>query len=944
MGLTDGYVLGVEKIVDHGPDLARYNIALLSEGYTAGEMPKWEADAQMFVNILFGKPPFSDVDLQAAINVHRVDVVSNESGADNPVCEGPGDGSTAATYFDATFCGDGRIHRLLTVEELTVLMTQLAFVPFAHLTMVIVNTSIRGGSGGLVGVSSTDPDWVFMVVHELGHAAFGLADEYDSYRGCESGETDHDRYPASIEPDEPNVTVVANREFIKWGSLIDSSTSIPTTTNDDCTKCDDRDESPELDGTVGAFEGARYYHCDAYRPEFNCLMREQDEPFCAVCSGVIRDTLAPFAQPTTVTLQSATVALPDVEEGVTVPGAVTLAVDSWLDLSFWVADWPHRTDGGPEDFAGAPILDLPYGRTAESAGPGARTAYAWITYQATSPGDSLAGTVTVECNETGQSFTVPITANTVERRTVGVMLSLDKSSSMLEPASGGGSKGEALQDGAGIFVDIMLDDDGVGVNSFATDAYYGTSLAVAGGVFGPGRSDVREYIREDYEPVPAGDPAGLTSIGDAIEESDARLAGSFDEFAMVVFTDGMETAPKYISEVAGLISSNPRIFAVGLGTPENLDPAVLATLCSGSGGELLLTGGDEGDTFMLLAKYFLNILAGVTNTEIVRDPEGYLAPGAAPIRIDFELNETDTSADVVLVTPVPSAARFALETPARDVILPTTVVPGTTHVRGARNAYYRVSLPALVNGQPARDGTWYALLSLDMDDWTAGDNAPLLYWYLQHHPSAAINGLHYSLHVQARSNLKLVATCLQDSYEPGAELRVRGILTEYGLPIDGRATVRADLTRPDGTAATLPMPEIQAGVFETLEIAHQTGVYQFRVLASGVTLRNTAFTREQLVTGFTYHGGDNPPAPGQDTYDKQNWCQLLKCLIDALTPEACDRLGIDCDRLRRCVRQLCSDDRLTTSTAPANIDPSDIDPADLELIRTLAAKLGMKPD
>ena len=104
---------------------------------------------------------------------------------------------------------------------------------------------------------------------------------------------------------------------------------------------------------------------------------------------------------------------------------------------------------------------------------------------------------------------MPITANTVERVTVGVMLSLDKSASMLELAISGDTKGDALQDAAGVFVDVIPDDDGVGVNTFATDAYSGTDVAVAGdGVFGNGRNEAREVIRE-YEP----DPGGLTSIG-----------------------------------------------------------------------------------------------------------------------------------------------------------------------------------------------------------------------------------------------------------------------------------------------------------------------------------------------------------------------------------------------------------------------------------------------
>ena len=150
------------------------------------------------------------------------------------------------------------------------------------------------------------------------------------------------------------------------------------------------------------------------------------------------------------------------------------------------------------------------------------------------------------------------------------------------------------------------------------------------------------------------------------------------------------------------------------------------------------------------------------------------------------------------------------------------------------------------------------------------------------------------------------------------------------------------MTRPDGTAATLQMPEIEPGVFETIETAHQTGVYHFQVLASGQTLRDYDFTREQLVTGFTYHGGDNPTVPGnggQGHVDKDDWCRLLECLIGALTPAACERLCIDRDRLRRCLRQWCKGDRITTSTAPA-----DIDPADIELIRTVAVQLGLITD
>jgi hypothetical protein len=41
--------------------------------------------------------------------------------------------------------------------------------------------------GGSVAVSSTHPSASEIVTHEIGHTAFGLADEYDYYAGSGSG-------------------------------------------------------------------------------------------------------------------------------------------------------------------------------------------------------------------------------------------------------------------------------------------------------------------------------------------------------------------------------------------------------------------------------------------------------------------------------------------------------------------------------------------------------------------------------------------------------------------------------------------------------------------------------------------------------------------------------------------------------------------------------------
>jgi IgA Peptidase M64/IPT/TIG domain len=292
MTTADGTVIGTTQIVNNGPVTQRWNLVIVSEGYRASEMGQFATDAQNFANTLFATAPFDT--LSKGINVHRVDVSSTDSGADDPTTCSGGTGATVATYFDASFCNNG-IRRLLEVNDATVLNVVNAQVPQWNVIIVIVNSSIYGGSGGQVAVLSTAPNAQEIAIHEMGHTAFSLADEYEYYAGC-GIDTDRDHHPTA-EPSFPNVTIDSNRTSIKWGSLIQSTTAVPTTSNADCTQCDPQ-ASPVPAGTVGAFEGAHYYHCGAYRPEFNCRMRVLGNPFCAVCLRKIRTTLAPFLAPT----------------------------------------------------------------------------------------------------------------------------------------------------------------------------------------------------------------------------------------------------------------------------------------------------------------------------------------------------------------------------------------------------------------------------------------------------------------------------------------------------------------------------------------------------------------------------------------------------------------------------------------------------------------------
>jgi len=261
----------------------------MGDGYQASELPIFHSDADAFVARFLSTDPFGE--LKRGINVFRVDVQSTDSGARDPVACG-GTGAMPRTFFDASYCNQN-IQRLLTVNVNTALSTASAQVPQVRMTMVIVNSLVYGGSGGAVAVFSRDPQAPEIAIHEMGHTAFHFADEYESFSGCSSGEVGHERY-AGNEPVEPNVTADISRAKLKWGNLVGAATGLPTTATPNCAFCDPLVTSPVPAGTIGAFEGARYFHCGAFRPEFNCRMRVLGQPFCGVCQDVIRRSLAPF--------------------------------------------------------------------------------------------------------------------------------------------------------------------------------------------------------------------------------------------------------------------------------------------------------------------------------------------------------------------------------------------------------------------------------------------------------------------------------------------------------------------------------------------------------------------------------------------------------------------------------------------------------------------------
>lgn len=523
----------------------------------------------------------------------------------------------------------------------------------------------------------------------------------------------------------------------------------------------------------------------------------------------------------------------------------------------------------------------------------------WISFAGTTAGSSNNGQVTIHCPETGQDWVIDIIAQTIANPIAAGMLVLDRSGSMAwDSGIPGMSRLEVLKWAAPFYVNLMDDDDGIGIVTFDHDAYPGMAVTSAGPpVFGAGRAAALTAIAGHDE------DGGGTAIGDGLElgHNTINPVGGYDHKSIVVFTDGHETATKTISEVAGLL--NERVFAIGLGRADQLDVGTLDDLTSGTGGYLLMTGDLGVDDLFRVNKYFLQVLAGVTNSEIVIDPEAAIAPGQEH-RIPFQLNEADYRADVVLMSPAPWAIEFALETPDGKVItdVDAATIAGTDFIDASGVNFYRITLPMFLDGKPRHGGTWHVLLRVD-----DGNFKEYLGTVSRSENSALRSGVPYNLSVYARSTVSLHATTTQNSHEPGAKVWLRARLSQYELPVTGGAQVRVEVGRPVGGQVVVSLGQTEPGLYEGSFVASDAGVYQLRFLATGTSLAGFPYTREALRSASVTPGGDRPPVVPSDEDDPwEQICEIAECLLgsDRLR-EVLAEFGIDEKTLLDCLGRLC---------------------------------------
>jgi hypothetical protein len=245
---------------------AAVDLLFLGDGFTEDQLAEYEETAHNYYNAFIALHYYNV--FGARFNAWTQRVRSTEEGIDDP-----DNGVMKDTAFDFGMGeGDGRRCVFFKTNEGLELARRLGTEAHADVVIIIANTTEYGGcaTSGVFSVTR-DASAPEIISHELGHALFGLADEYD-YGGTP---------PCAHDSDAPNVTNHGTRDTVPWSDIV-TATEFPT---------------PAGSAGVGAFEGAGYCPMGMYRPEDNCLMRALGVPFCAVCAREVNRYFENFGEP-----------------------------------------------------------------------------------------------------------------------------------------------------------------------------------------------------------------------------------------------------------------------------------------------------------------------------------------------------------------------------------------------------------------------------------------------------------------------------------------------------------------------------------------------------------------------------------------------------------------------------------------------------------------------
>lgn len=252
----------VDSIVNEPDRAAAYDIVFVSEGYTAGELKRYRERVESLIEGLTKDANGIVAPRIDSFNFHTVDIASpagarltNSDRTDSALggCFSKDDPKLSDDFF-------------LRADRRLASLAAIAHVESADAIVVVMDTGTPARANASLGQDSTIAPAIIhlgrehgsrILTHELGHALFGLGDEYADSERC------YDPYlPVFSTLSDPligiaNLTLDASGA--KWAGLVD-----------------------------GAREGGFRHGACVYHPTNGCRMRSSEaDAFCPVCAAAI---------------------------------------------------------------------------------------------------------------------------------------------------------------------------------------------------------------------------------------------------------------------------------------------------------------------------------------------------------------------------------------------------------------------------------------------------------------------------------------------------------------------------------------------------------------------------------------------------------------------------------------------------------------------------------
>jgi hypothetical protein len=297
------------NIMENGPAEKKLDIVVLGDGYTGEEMDKFHKDSKRLISALFNLEPFKS--RKSDFNIRAVGTPSPVSGVSRPHA-----GIFKRTPLSVQYSSFDWERYALTFDNRRVRDIASA-VPY-EFTIILINERQYGGGGiyNLYATLSVDNEFSdYILLHSLGLHLAGLADEYYTLQTSNEVESN-----VTVEPWEPNITALLDKDNLKWKEFVKPGTPIPTPWNKrefdkltmsiqnqrrsliktrakegDLEKLFQKQREKESEmisrmkfvDKVGAYEGAGYMAKGLYRPFINCVMFTRYLNFCPVCQHSI---------------------------------------------------------------------------------------------------------------------------------------------------------------------------------------------------------------------------------------------------------------------------------------------------------------------------------------------------------------------------------------------------------------------------------------------------------------------------------------------------------------------------------------------------------------------------------------------------------------------------------------------------------------------------------